>query len=78
MWIYEEQKEFIALGFPGASEVKNSLAKAADPGSIPGSGRSPREGRQSTAVFLSKRSHGQRNPGGCSPRGHKGSAQLSH
>ena len=31
-------------GFPGGSEVKASACKAGDPGSIPGSGRSPEEG----------------------------------
>ena len=32
------------LGFPGGSEVQASACKAGDPGSIPGSGRSPGEG----------------------------------
>ena len=32
------------LGFPGGSEVKASACNAGDLGSIPGSGRSPREG----------------------------------
>ena len=32
------------LGFPGGSVAKNSPANAGDPGSIPGSGRSPGEG----------------------------------
>ena len=32
------------LGFPGGSEVKASAANAGDPGSVPGSGRSPGEG----------------------------------
>ena len=31
-------------GFPGASEVKAIACKERDPGSIPGSGRSPGEG----------------------------------
>ena len=31
-------------GFPGRSEVKVSASNAGDPGSIPGSGRSPGEG----------------------------------
>ena len=34
----------IYWGFPGGSEVKASAANVADPGSIPGSGRSPGEG----------------------------------
>ena len=32
------------MGFPGGSEVKASACNAGDLGSIPGSGRSPREG----------------------------------
>ena len=32
------------MGFPGGSEVKNPPANAGELGSIPGSGRSPREG----------------------------------
>ena len=32
------------LGFPGSSAGKESTCNAGDPGSIPGSGRSPREG----------------------------------
>ena len=32
------------MGFPGSSEVKASASNAGNPGSIPGSGRSPGEG----------------------------------
>ena len=32
------------MGFPGGSEVKAFASNAGDPGSIPGSGRSPGEG----------------------------------
>ena len=32
------------MGFPGGSEVKASASNAGNPGSIPGSGRSPGEG----------------------------------
>ena len=32
------------MGFPGGSEVKASASNVGDPGSIPGSGRSPGEG----------------------------------
>ena len=32
------------LGFPGGSDSKESACNAGDPGSIPGSGRSPGEG----------------------------------
>ena len=34
----------IYLGFPGGSGGKESVCSAGDPGSIPGSGRSPEEG----------------------------------
>ena len=34
----------VYMGFPGGSEVKASASNAGDPGSIPGSGRSPGEG----------------------------------
>ena len=37
-------KRMYVLGFPGGSEVKESASNAEDPGSIPGSGRSPGEG----------------------------------
>ena len=33
------------LGFPGSSDGKVSACNAGDPGSIPGSGRSPGEGK---------------------------------
>ena len=33
-----------AMGFPGGSEVKASACNAGNLGSVPGSGRSPREG----------------------------------
>ena len=38
------QRKMGLWGFPGGSEVKASACKAGDPGSIPGSGRSPEEG----------------------------------
>ena len=34
----------IIIGFPGGSDGKASACNAGDPGSIPGSGRSPGEG----------------------------------
>ena len=62
-------------GFPGGAMVKNLPANARDardPGSIPGSGRSPREDNgnplqcKNTGVF-----HGQSSLAGYSPWGHK-------
>ena len=39
------------LGFPAGSEVKASAWNAGDPGSIPGSGRSPGEGNGSPLQY---------------------------
>ena len=45
--------------FPGGSDGKASAYNAGDPGSIPGSGRSPGEGNgQPTPVFLPGKPHG--------------------
>ena len=42
------------MGFPGSSDGKASAYNAGDPGSIPGSGRSPGEGNGNPLpVFLS-------------------------
>ena len=38
-------------GFPGGSEVKASASNAGDPGSIPGSGRSPGEGNSNPLQY---------------------------
>ena len=40
------------LGFPGSSAGKKSACNAGDPGSIPGSGRSPGEGIGSPLHYL--------------------------
>ena len=50
--------------------VKNPPCQAGDPGSIPGSGRSPREGN-GNPVFLPGEFHEQRTLVGCSPWGRK-------
>ena len=60
------------LCFPGGSELKVSASNAGDLGLIPGSGRSPGEGKwQPTPVFLPGESHGRRSLVGYSPRGRK-------
>ena len=53
---------------PGGSDDKESACSAGDPGSISGSGRSPREGNgyPLTPVFLLGESHGLRSLVGCS------------
>ena len=56
----------------GGSDHKASACNAGDPGSIPGSGRSPGEGNgKPTLVFLPGKSHGQRSLVGYSPRSRK-------
>ena len=57
------------MGFPGGSEVKASAWNAGDPGSVPGLGRAPGEGKwQPTRVLLPGEFHGQRSLVGYSPR----------
>ena len=59
-------------GVPGGSEVKASPWNAGDLGSIPGSGRSPGEGKwQPTPVLLPGESHGGRSLVGYSSWGRK-------
>ena len=62
--------ETIYLGFPGSSDGKVSAYNAGDPGSIPGSGRSP-EGKQPTPGLLPGKSHGLSSLVGYSPWGRK-------
>ena len=63
---------FLHFGFPHSSVGKESACNAGDPGSIPGLGRSPGEGKgYSTPVFLPGESHGQRSLAGYNPWGYK-------
>ena len=56
----------------GDSDGKESACNAGDPGSIPGSGKSPWQREwQPTPVFLPGESHGQRSLAAYSPRGCK-------
>ena len=58
------------MGFPGGSEVKASAWNAGGRGSIPGSGRSPGEGKwHPTPILLPGESHGGRSLVGYSPWG---------
>ena len=71
------------LGFPGGSDGKQSAYHAGDPGSIPGSWRSPGGGNVSppTPVFLPGEFHGQRSLVGYSLWGRKESdmtKRLTH
>ena len=59
-------------GFPGGSVGKKSACSAGDPGSIPGSGRSPGEGNGNPLQdSCLEKPHGQRSLVGYSPGGHK-------
>ena len=53
----------IAVMFPGGSEVKGSACKAGDPGSIPGSGRSPGEEMATHSSILAWRIPWTEEPG---------------
>ena len=79
--VYDINKCISYTGLPGGSDGKESTYNAGDPGLIPGSGRSPREGWQPTPVFLPGESHGQRSLVGHSLWGHKEldtTEQLTH
>ena len=60
-----------AADFSGGSDRKASAYNAGDPGSIPGSGRSPGEGNGNPLQYLPGKSHGQRSLVGYSRGGHK-------
>ena len=61
------ESELCLDSFPGGSDGKESACNVGNPGSIPGSGRSPGEGN----VFSPGESHRQRSLAGYSPWGHK-------
>ena len=57
-------------GFPGGSDGKESAGNAGDPGSIPGSGRSPGEENGNPLQYSClENPHGQRGLVGYSPWG---------
>ena len=41
--VEKKKEEVVELGGPGGSDSKETVCNAGEPGSIPGSGRSPRE-----------------------------------
>ena len=63
------ETEITWRGSPGGSDGKESVCNGGDPSSIPGSGRSPGEGRkwQPTLVLLPGKAQGRRNLAGYSP-----------
>ena len=46
------------MGLPGGSDGKESVCNAGDPGSIPGSERSPGEKNGNPLQYLAGKSHG--------------------
>ena len=56
------------MGFPGDSDDKEFACNAGEPGSIPGSERSPEEWKLPIPVFLPGESHGQRSLVGYIPK----------
>ena len=66
-WGSRLHSQEVGYRLPGGSGGKESACNAGDPGSIPGSGRSPEEW-QSSCVFLPGESHGE-EPGGLQSTG---------
>ena len=67
------------LDFPHSSVNKESACNAGDPGSIPGSGRSPGEGNGNALQYSCLENlYGQRSLADYSPWGHKSWTQLSN
>ena len=63
---------WLIVGFPGSSDGKASANNVGDLDSIPGSGRSPGEGKwQLTPVFMPGKFHGPRSLVGYTPWGRK-------
>ena len=58
-------------GFPGSSEVKESASNVGDPGSIPGSGRSPGEGNGTPLQYSCLENPMDKEPGGLQSTGRK-------
>ena len=63
------------MGFAGGSDGKESLCNTGDPGSVPGSGRSPGEGNTHSSV-LARRIPWTEDPGGIQSMGCKESGMT--
>ena len=76
----QELSEGGSLGLPpSGSHGKNPACNVGDLGSIPGSGRSLREGNGNPLQYSClEKSHGQRSLAGYSPWGRKSWTQLSY
>ena len=66
------------MGFPGGSDGKESACNAGDPGSIPGSGRSPGEGNGNPLQYSCLGNPMDEEPGGLQSTGlQKSQTRLS-
>ena len=63
------QEKKLPMLCPGGSEVRASACNAGDPGSIPGSGRSPGEGNGNHSSILAWRIPWREEPGGLQSMG---------
>jgi len=63
------------VGFPGVSDGKESACNARDPGLIPGSGRSPGDGKGNPLQYSSLETSCREEPGGLQS---KGSQRVRH
>ena len=59
------------MGYPGGSDGKASACNAGEPGSIPGSRRSPGEGNGTSLSILTRKIPWTEEPGRLQPWGHK-------
>ena len=73
MNILKKKKKKLLNCFPGGTDSKESTCSAGDPGSIPVSGRSPKEELATHSIMLPGEAHGQRSLMGYSPCGCKDS-----
>ena len=73
-WIYTLKMvvSMFCMGFPGGALVKNLPANAGDPGSIPGSGRSPGEGNGHPLQYSCLDIPWTEEPGGLQSMGSQG------
>ena len=70
--VFIRLREMLKAGFPGGADSKESACNVADPGSVPGLGRSSGEGNGNPLQYSSPENpHGQRCLEGYSPWGHK-------
>ena len=60
---------FVSCDFPGGSDGKASAYNAGEPGSIPGSGRSPGEGNGNPLQYLAWKIPWTEKSGGLQPMG---------